>query len=290
MDLNITFEKKEVGPYNRLAAKQTNNGTVYGNTVLEIQPDDDTLILKFIRTGVKKGVPVSNESKNYTFDKLMKYFLCYAKQNNYEKVKLDDDSEFTDKEDSRCKFKSLYYRAFMNKDSIYKSYGYEPTDINKVNDYKKIIYEFKVEDAKQLSNYLYLKSNDMKEKIKAIPEQKDENKFGDWLLKQSCSFYNEVFNRFSELSYNYLKPPRDAALHINIEVNERNKNIIEFLKAFQPYHKIHENLIRKINGNECEQSGGKRKLRKNQKSFKKLKSISKSKNYSKYKKNTKKHN
>ena len=92
---------------NRKVSLETTIDNGEEKSLIELQPNSDNtkLILKFIRS----------KPPNYKLDDLMMGFFCYAKENGYEIVGLDDDALFAEGD---CKFRALAFRVFQNKKSI----------------------------------------------------------------------------------------------------------------------------------------------------------------------------
>lgn len=196
----------------RLVSKATDKN---GNPLIEIQPSSSspsTLILKFIRSNPPQ----------YTFDLLLKDLLCYAAKNGYTKVDLEDDAMFTN---GQCTFRSLIYRAFENKDSIYVNKGFQPRQ--NVKDMKNTLYNYTINDSKNLATYL---PPDIRDKILAIPSDKNNDRFGTWLLNNECFLVREVLNRIESLT---------KKIDSLIDLKSSSK---QFLKAYQDYYNAHQYL------------------------------------------------
>lgn len=221
----------------RLVSTETNDDR---KPLIEIQPElidnKKILVLKFIRS--KKPI--------YTFDVLLTQILCYAEQNNYDLVKLEDDALFTSDED--CLFRALIYRAFQNKNSIYVDKGFYPKvqDIE-LDKLKDIIYNYKIKDAKNLGYFL---PEELKLVIENIEASKDDERFGEWLLNEPCIFYRNVINKIEALS--------KKVKNKEISIDKLNKNTYDFLIAFRTYFIMHQNLIRTP---ECKKGGTHKKRR-----------------------------
>lgn len=204
----------------RLFSRHTNDK---GEPLIIIEPENkNILILKFINSYPPK----------YTFSDLMKEVLCYAKYNGYIKVKLDDDALFVDKKGTHCeglpcKYRALIYRVFMNKSSLYIDQGFV-SNIDTTN-MRNIIYNFKIKDAKNLAIRL---DSPYKEVILKIPFVEDDNKFGEWIIKQHCCFMRGIINKLNILKNN-------PAIK-----TELNKNSIIFLFAYNQYYEAHKNLTK----------------------------------------------
>lgn len=197
-----------------------------GNPLIEIQPSSSspsTLILKFIRSNPPQ----------YTFDTLLKNLLCYAADNGYEKVELEDDAMFTN---GTCTFRSLIYRVFDNKDSIYVNKGFYPKQ--NVLDMKTILYDYTIEDAKNLATYL---PDEIQNDILSIPNEKNSDRFGTWLLSNECYFIRESLNRIEALT---------KKIDSLDKLSNKNK---QFLKAYKDYYNAHQYLTQNA---QCITNGG----------------------------------
>jgi hypothetical protein len=217
----------------RLVSKATDKN---GNPLIEIQPSSSspsTLILKFIRSNPPQ----------YTFDILLKDLLCYAVNNGYTKVELEDDAMFTN---GQCTFRSLIYRAFENKDSIYINKGFQPK-LN-VETMKNILYNYTIGDAKNLTTHL---PPEIRYRILAIPSDKNDDRFGTWLLNNDCFLVREVLNRIESLTKKI-----DS-------LNNLTSSSKEFLKAYKDYYNAHQYLSKDAQcpKNESISNGGRSRLR-----------------------------
>lgn len=211
-----------------------------GNPLIEVQDEEKggkkILVLKFIRS----------KKPEYTFDKLLNDVLCYGDKNGYDYVKLEDDALFTMNGD--CMVRALMYRAFQNKNSIYVDRGFYPENKDvELGNLKDVIYNYRVEDARNLATLL---PRDIQEVIMALDASKNNERFGEWLLSQDCSFYRNVINRIEAISR---KIETDEQIKASV-----NSNTQQFLSNFRAYYLIHQNLVKNA---VCMQGGKRRKSR-----------------------------
>jgi hypothetical protein len=234
-------------PKGRLESKSKN---LKGNPILSIEPnsaDAKTLVLKFIR---KNDTKDSKPTKYY-----MDKFLCYAKHQGYETVQLQDDSMFT-KDD--CTYRALLFRAFQNKESIYKSYGFVPKGITEehINGLRSTIFSFKIKDAKNLFDIKHTRTEKFKDLITAIDKGIDTNNFSNWLLSLDCKVMAELLNNIYVLSFEYTKNKINEE-----EVKKLNDNSKTFLNSIVNYLDAHNFLIRNPTCDDGAKGGGRRSIR-----------------------------
>jgi hypothetical protein len=224
--------------------------------VLEIQPEpDNTLVLKFIR-----------KSNQYTTLQLMRIFLNYAKEKGYEKVKLEDDALFSALEN--CSYRSLLYRAFQGKPSIYTPYEFIPENVTteQVNADRNTISTFTIGDAKRMLGKVESGTRPELQRLKIAVDVLDldnSTPFGAWITslydvssknKENCIFMQNVINELFILSKNE---------KIDVFNNDDDKSK-QFLRALKDYYNAHQSLVRNLadyvvkNGN---QVGGRRYVR-----------------------------
>jgi hypothetical protein len=212
----------------RLVSSETN---LKGEPLLELQFDDKTLILKFIRS----------YPPCYTFKSLLSDVYCYATLNKCNKIELEDDALFSDGD---CIYRAIIYRVFQNKLSIYVDNGFIPIGgIENLNKYKDIIYNFTIENAKLMiplfeSLPVPQRVQEFIKLLGSLDISKNNDKFGEWLISNPCLIYREIFNRLGNLTST-----------INIEKTLSNENLNQatkdFLTAFNRYVLLHKSLERK---------------------------------------------
>lgn len=189
--------------------------------IVVIKPEGKTLTLSFIRS-----------TKEYPFKQTIKYFLCYAKENGYTRVKLEDDALFSEGE---CVYRALFYRAFEGKDSLYVDQGFRP--IVDVSDKKNILFKATVRTIK---NFL---SDEFQSKIKNIS---DNDFFRNWIIKQkkeNCMLMRELINKIDAVA-------RQQELKPNNSLADEAK---QFLTAWRKYYEAHQVLEREP---ACAEGGG----------------------------------
>lgn len=211
----------------RLVSKETNQK---GQPLLELQISDKTLTLKFIRSN----------PPNYTFQSLLNDVFCYATLKNCTTIELEDDAMFSQGD---CVFRAVAYRVFQNKASIYVEKGFEPIGgIENLMNYKDIIYNFTIENAKNMIPlFSQFESSPIVKKfienLNSIDISKNNDKFGEWLISNDCEFYREIFNRLAILT-------SSSYIVKTLSVESLNPATKEFLTSFNKYILLHKSLER----------------------------------------------
>jgi len=197
----------------RLVSKAVNES---GDPVVEINPGDDgILILKFVR-----------KSSHVTFNKLLKDFLCYAKNRGFKKVELEDDSMFVN---GTCSYRSLLYRAFKNENSIYVKRGFRPTVA--VELWKTQLYNYLIRYAKNMAHYF---QPAIQSQIMAIPTESDTERFGEWVTAQTCIVIRDILNTLDILRHRVSRMP------------DLDEHSVTFLDAFTFYYMAHQKLYMNV--------------------------------------------
>ena len=183
---------------NRKVSTETTLDSGEEKPIIELQPNSDNskLILKFIRS----------RQPDYTLDDLMMGFFCYARENGYPLVGLEDDALFADGD---CKFRALTFRVFQNKKSIYAKFGYVPTI--DISPHLTLLNQMSLSDSLELL-YNLKGMKDLYEKAMTFG---DGASFSDFITSLDCETRRTFLNRLDELALNY----------------ERNKTSLELLNA-----------------------------------------------------------
>ena len=195
------------------------------------QEGDDTLVLSFVRA-----------TPELRLNDLMPQFLCYAaKQPHITKVKLEDDALFTDRDDARCQYRALLFRALIGKPSIYSTYEFTPT--TNVSNELRIISNYTIKQARDellpLKDVVraYDGNRELFEKIVRAEGKDGKDLFGNYVVGLPCNDMSRLINIFDELSRKI----------------EQNHISNDFLESLRRYYIANKTLIRKP---ECKRNEG----------------------------------
>lgn len=197
------------------------NGTprIVQKPIVEITPDGSTLQLSFIRS-----------TKEFPFADLMKQFLCYAAEQGYTKVKLEDDAMFTNDADVTCVYRALIYRLFQGKDSLYVGKGFRPA-VN-VTEEKKRLVSATVGQVKEIVNLLSPKFSENLTNVRAeLMAAPDERNFGEWILEQPCHTIREFINKIDSAT---------GKLKATTNIGAHGRQYLEDWKKYKQAHNILE--------------------------------------------------
>lgn len=201
--------------------------------LIELQPSSDNtkLILKFIRS----------KNPDYTLDDLMAGFFCYARENGFTSVGLEDDALFSDGD---CKFRALTFRVFQNKKSIYDKFGYKPK--LDITGHLKILNSLKLTESIQILKNL----TGMDSLVERAKSFGDDALFSDFIVSLDCEPRRTFLNRLDELA---LKFERNSSQFHELNADAKAQ---EYLTKYREYVKAHEEMTAMPL---CSSKGGKRK-------------------------------
>jgi len=149
--------------------------------ILELTIDKNILHVSFIRS-----------SKEYSLNTLLNKVICYARNQQIPTIQLRDDAQFLTLNGQPCIHRSLFYRAFEGKPSIYESKGWKPMD--PTASLLTVITAFTNEDAQELIPIF----NSIRSPCPSIPN--NATPFGKWINTQTCEVLNYFYNILNILS------------------------------------------------------------------------------------------
>lgn len=194
--------------------------------IVVIKPEGETLTLSFIRS-----------TKEYPFKQTIKYFLCYAKEKGYTRVKLEDDAFFSEGD---CMYRALFYRAFRGKDSLYVDQGFKP--LIDIKDEKKILEKTPVKIIKEIMDVE--PNQEFQDLLNTATPDENNNSFGEWILEKGCENIRKFINKIDFIA----SKKKDTPPYKDLS-NEAK----QYLTAWRKYYEAHQVLEREPG---CAEGGG----------------------------------
>jgi len=163
---------------------------------LEVDKDhltgENRPILEITEIGKILHISYIRSKPGYTLNSLLQKALDHAKEKNFDRAELQDESHFLHLGKSPCVYRALFYRAFEGKKSIYETKGWFPT--SETSKLIQTIVSFTTTDAASLIPLL------QKFKRVPVPIPSNNTPFGRWVNEQPCNIMKYFYNIFSILT------------------------------------------------------------------------------------------
>lgn len=180
----------------------------------------------------------------FPFKQTVRDFLCYAKNNGYDRVKLTDDALFPRGD---CKYSALFFRVLSeNKSSLYVDQGFHPMEAfsaDKLDAAKNTLYTTTLAVGKELIPALTPPptENDFFRPLETIlaalrDEQDTAQRFGGWITaaERECLGMKQLIDKIDGIAAKNERQPIEGL----------SPDAAKFLKAWRFYRKAHSKLYR----------------------------------------------